>query len=65
MMRLKTHVARLVIVCVVALALVYEPGLAVFAVAGGAAALLIVGDAGPMAQPAAPSPCRATDEPRP
>lgn len=46
-MHLKTHAVRLLIVCVAVLVLLYEPGLAVFAVGGGMAALLIVGGARP------------------
>ncbi len=65
MVRLKIHVARLLIVCAAALTLVYEPGLAVFAVGGAVAALMIVGDAGKFARTAAVSPrFGATDKTR-
>ncbi len=66
MVRLKTHVARLLIVCVAALTLVYEPGLAVFAVGGAVAALMIVGDAGKFVRAVGVSPrFEATDKTRP
>ncbi len=65
MVRLKTHVIRLLIVFAAVLTLIYEPGLAVFAVGAAVAALMIVGDAGKLVQAtAAPSRFEATNKPR-
>ncbi|MHB8253735.1 MAG: hypothetical protein ACYDEV_08555 [Acidiferrobacter sp.] len=64
-MHIKTISIRLIIVLISATVTWYEPGLAVFAIAGGVAALIIVRDAGKLkaAKVASSSACEGAPHP--